>query len=402
MIGILVLDIEEGSLYEMINNVEFAKQENIFIIDLDGYIVSNSNKALLGKPLFSEKERTEILASKEDILTFGSGKNTKFILHKTISSNGWRIIVEIPSSDILKNYKSYNNMISYILTITVIVIFVFTVFIIAAIMVERLTLRVKNLTQVIETVGIDNYGQNANFYGYIDRLEYSIHNMLDTVKRLVEESYQAKVHEKEAQLYALQAQINPHFLYNTLDTINWMAIKQGTNDISILVDSLAKYFRLVLSKGKDIVTIQEEINLIKVYLDIQRARFGDKYIVEYNISNEVNEYSIPKFTLQPIIENALEHGIQKKKDRRGTINIQAEKKDSDIQFIISDNGIGIQQEYLEKILDPPTGAINKGYGLYNVHQRLILFSDNNKAYGLKISSKENVGTTVVITLKAAK
>ena len=400
MAGILVIDTEEKSLNKLISNVQFARSENIYIIDRDGLVVSNIDQSKLGQPAFGKEKKARIFSSDEAVIQVGKGKETRFIIHKTIGANGWKVAAVIPASDILREYKSFNTIISFLLTTFLIILFLFTVSVIAAVMAERLTTRIKNLTRDIETVGIEHYNREARKNKDIDRLEHSIHTMLNTVKRLVEESYQAKVHEKEAQLYALQAQINPHFLYNTLDTINWMAIRQGTTDISLLVDSLAKYFRMVLAKGKDIVTIQEEVNLVKVYLDIQRARFGDNYQVIFHIGKELEEYAIPKFTLQPIIENALEHGIQKRKDRKGTITITAEKTDDHIRFTITDDGIGMSPEAIDKILDPPEDSQRKGYGLYNVHQRLILFSGNGETCGLKIQSRENAGTAVTITLKA--
>ncbi len=399
MIGILLLDMKEFDLHTILMNVEFPKNEHLYIIDRVGNIVSHVDKNILGQPISDPVETSLILSTEQDIIKMDS----KFIIHRTIRANGWKIVAIVPAIDILQSYKSFNIILSFILLTAIILIFLFTVFVFAAFMVEKLNSRIRNMTTVIETLGIDNYDKSTKIDGEISKLENSIHSMLGTVRNLIEESYQAKLHEKEAQLNALQAQINPHFLYNTLDTLNWMAVKQKATDISLLVDSLAKYFRLSLSKGNDIVTIHEEISLIKVYLDIQRARFGDIYTVLFHINDEVYDYLIPKLTLQPIIENALEHGIQKKKNRKGTIEIFANKLDTTIHFLIKDDGVGIQQECLSQILDHSTkDATGIGYGLYNVHQRIRLFSNNDIRCGLKLSSEENAGTIVEVTTMAIK
>lgn len=142
----------------------------------------------------------------------------------------------------------------------------------------------------------------------------------------MEETYQSKVQEREAQLRALQAQINPHFLYNTLDTINWIAIGHNAPEISNMINGLAKYFRLSLNKGRDLVSVTDELNLAKVYLEIQQSRFPKSFEVHFIIEDGLDDLEMPKLTLQPIVENALLHGIRKSKGKTGTILIGAKKR----------------------------------------------------------------------------
>jgi two-component system sensor histidine kinase YesM len=276
--------------------------------------------------------------------------------------------------------------------------FMFVIFLIFAFAAEEITGHIKKLVNTMEEEGIESFNNDTrNYKGDMYRLEKSVNSIIKRLKALMEESYISKVREREAQLKALQAQINPHFLYNTLDTINWMAIKRKADDISFMLDSLAKYFRLSLNQGKDVVSISDEINLARAYLDIQKMRFINSFEVVFDIDEDVKPYLMPKLTLQPIIENALLHGIQNKESQKGIIIIQANKVGTDIYFRVKDDGIGMSNEKVQQLLACTKENIGNSYGLYNVNQRLRLFS--GESYGLIINSIEGKGTTVEIKVK---
>jgi two-component system sensor histidine kinase YesM len=237
-------------------------------------------------------------------------------------------------------------------------------------------------------------------------LERSVDHLIIRVRTLVEEKYKAELHEREAQLQALQAQINPHFLYNTLDTINWIAIGKGATDISQMIDGLAKYFRLSLNKGQSIVSVEDELRLAQVYLEIQQSRFLDTFDFRLEIQEGLDAYRMPKLILQPIVENALLHGIRKAKDRRGLIVISAKEDKGDLFFAVSDNGIGMEESLASRLLtEAPSESANRGssdsgssYGLFNVNERIKLYSGDG--YGVGIHSRLGLGTTVTVRLKA--
>jgi two-component system sensor histidine kinase YesM len=192
---------------------------------------------------------------------------------------------------------------------------------------------------------------------------------------------------------ALQAQINPHFLYNTLENINWMAIRKNAPEISSLVTTLAKYFRLSLNKGKILVSIEDEIELIKTYLAIQNARFDGGLDYEINIDPECKNYSIPKLTLQPIVENSVLHGILKKPEKSGNITIETQFQEDELLIIITDNGVGMEQERVAQLLNSQQSS---HYGLFNVQERLKLYY--GEKYGMRIASIPGQGTTVTLHL----
>jgi two-component system sensor histidine kinase YesM len=230
-------------------------------------------------------------------------------------------------------------------------------------------------------------------------LEQSVDHLIHRVNELMQETYQSKVQEREAQLRALQAQINPHFLYNTLDTINWIAIGHNVPDISQMIGGLAQYFRLSLNKGRDLVSVSDELMLAKVYLEIQQTRFPKSFSFKFDVEDGLEQFEIPKLTLQPIVENALLHGIRKSKWKTGTIRIQAKIVDADIVLSVTDDGIGMEQETAQSLLTEPrhvghSDGAGSSYGLYNVNERIKLFTDNK--YGLEIQSHPGEGTTVTV------
>lgn len=233
----------------------------------------------------------------------------------------------------------------------------------------------------------------------------------------MEETYRSKVQEREAQLRALQAQINPHFLYNTLDTINWIAIGHKAHDISQMIDGLARYFRLSLNKGKDVVTVTDELELAKVYLEIQQTRFPKSFEFAFELAGKdesdeapkvgliLESCLIPKLTLQPIVENALLHGIRKAKGKTGKITIRAYIDGDDLLLSVSDDGIGMDPDFAQTLLTEPRPAMRtdgsgSSYGLYNVNERIRLFSGED--YGLNIQSQLGEGTTITARFKCQR
>lgn len=225
------------------------------------------------------------------------------------------------------------------------------------------------------------------------------------MKDLMEEAYRSKMLEREAELRALQAQINPHFLYNTLDTINWLAISRDADDISHMIESLSDYFRLSLNKGKDHVCITDEMELARVYLEIQQNRFPSTFKFVIEADPEANGCIIPKLTLQPIVENALLHGIRKNKSKTGTICIRAERCGDELEITVKDDGIGMEEQLASSLLSesrPLLRAEGSGssYGLYNVNERIKLLAGYE--YGLAVRSRPGEGTVVTVRLKAVQ
>jgi two-component system sensor histidine kinase YesM len=250
------------------------------------------------------------------------------------------------------------------------------------------------------------YRRNDEFSYLIDTYK----NMLDEIKQLIDQLYISEQNKREAEIKALQAQINPHFLYNTLDSVNWLALKYNAVDISTMVTSLSDFFRYTLSKGKNIIPLSDEKKQIESYLAIQKIRFMDKLDYNINFPQELLDYLTVKLILQPIVENSIIHGIEKKRGK-GIVDITAEKTGGKIEIRITDNGVGGNIEEMNSLLNYREGIV-KSYGIRNVNERIkqlfgvqygIRFYSNEELRASRgISMNNESGVTALITIPAVK
>ena len=218
----------------------------------------------------------------------------------------------------------------------------------------------------------------------------SFRKMMDEINRLIDEVYVNKIALKEYELKALQAQINPHFLYNTLSMMNWMAIRSNQMDISKVTLALSTFYRTALSKGEDVVTVENCIQNTKAYLEIQLVMHDHSFTVDWEIDPTIKNEKMPKLLLQPIVENAIEHGIDEKEEGDKNLALSFHGKEDIVEITVRDNGKGMEQEKAEKLVTYQA----KGYGLKNVNDRIHLLYGNE--YGIQIFSELGIGTTVVM------
>ena len=237
----------------------------------------------------------------------------------------------------------------------------------------------------------------------VAELGMSFNLMIGKIRELLQSKIKEQETLKKAELRALQSQINPHFLYNTLDTIIWMAEAQKTDQIVEMVSALSSFFRISLSKGKDWITIGEEIERTRSYLTIQKMRYRDILDFKIEVDDAVSDHTVLKLIFQPLVENALYHGIKNKR-QGGTIWVRAKKSaENEILLEVEDNGIGftpdklaqLQSELMDEMGDPRQES---GFGIGNVNQRLRLYY--GKQYGLSVKSEYHVGTCVSFTIPA--
>lgn len=234
----------------------------------------------------------------------------------------------------------------------------------------------------------------------VKALSHSFNSMIDRINELLEQIKAEQIHLKNTELDLLQSQINPHFLYNTLDAITWLAEAGESERVVEMVQSLSHFFRVSLSKGREIVTLAEEEQHVASYLEIQKFRYQDILDYEIRISEEIKTCLIPKITLQPLVENALYHGVKNMR-RRGKITITSRQQEEYFELIVQDDGLGMKPEQLKEVVEELHRPIaeeseRKVYGLYNVNERIAL--KFGEAYGLTIQSVYQEGTTVTVKL----
>lgn len=207
------------------------------------------------------------------------------------------------------------------------------------------------------------------YHDEIGQLTATINQMIRETKQLIQDVYEGQIKQREYEMKALQAQMNPHFLYNVLSAINWHALTTNNTSISEIVTSLSKFYRTALNQGSNVTTVENELENIRAYLKIQQSIHNGSFDVEYEIDPKALRCQMPNLIIQPIVENAIEHGIDLKTEGRGLLCIQVHRDEDWIQFEISDNGVGIPEEKMEDLLKRDS----KSYGLRNVNKRLELF-----------------------------
>ena len=229
----------------------------------------------------------------------------------------------------------------------------------------------------------------------LGRLTQRYNKMVEQIQHLLEEQYVLGKEKSEAQLYALQAQISPHFLYNTLDMMNWMAVKGETDNIRSVLSAMSRFYRMVLSRGAYIITIGEEIRMCQAYMEIQVMRKKKKLQFLLEVDEAVFPYLIPKITLQPLLENAVSHGIDEKDGGRGMVRLSGRLEGDEIILQVQDDGVGMDPKRLDE-MSSDDGKTH--YGLSNVKTRLMIFYEKNAE--VTCISAPGIGTT--ITLKFPK
>lgn len=393
-LGYMSVNIKEAKLSDILKRIESRINGEVYLINSRNEVISAVNKSIIGKPFPYGEELQSLLSAKGNSISLKKdGENN--LLMSSCTNPEWRIAALISLGEVQKRNTEIFG------TIIIISGIVFIVAIMMALVLSAsITGRIKELALFMNKVKIDQDKLlPVKYSDEISDLERNFNQMLQTTRGLINEMYAVKLSKKETELRALQAQINPHFLYNALDCINWMANKYKAAEISKMSRLLGSFFRLSLSKGRDIVSVRDEIEHAKVYVEIMQTRFKDDINIEFKIDEDILSCETIKLILQPVIENAILHGIQGRPEQCGNIKVKGFKKEDTLLFLIEDDGIGIKPEILEKL---PAGiessSVSGGYGIKNVHERIQLYF--GEKYRLVYKSTYGAGTSVEITLPA--
>ena len=315
----------------------------------------------------------------------------------SISNTDWFMVTVLPSPPLI--HESNRLMIQIVLIYAV---FLVLALIFANVLAHSITGRLSSVIRQMQTVrhGPPTPMESPQAHDEIGNLIDTYNYMTRKMEELMEKQAKAAEDLRIAEFNSLQAQINPHFLYNTMDMINWMALQGQTDEISHAVQILSRFYKLTLSRKKGISTIARELEHVTIYVQLQNMRYHDSIELITDIPDELSEYQIPKLTLQPVVENSILHGILEKESKSGTIVITGWMENEDVVLLISDDGIGISPEILSTILSGNGKSQSGGTNIavYNTHRRLQILYGNN--YGLTYSSKPGEGTDVEIRFPA--
>lgn len=406
ILGVVMIDIKLEKLDDIIKSNYIGENGFFYILDKNNNIVYSPIN-----PIVYRINSSSFNKLSDSLVTSINNEDFK-IIYKLSNLTGWKSIGVFSLDYMVKDINFMERFTMIISFISLALAIVFSV-----IFTNSIVTPIKELNVLMKKVELGNLDLKFNEENYNDEfweLGHSFNHMVAEIKELINIVYKQQRSKRKAEIEVLQAQIKPHFLYNTLDTIAWMAEDYEANEIVNIVDALTKVFRIGLNKGKESIKIKDEIEHIKSYLIIQKYRYEDKLNYNIDYDEEVLDYYILKLITQPIVENAIYHGIKEKKGP-GNINISFKRKENKISIVIEDDGKGISEEELDFInnnlnsnidnLDEVNDKFNKknlsnkkgsGYGVYNVNMRIKL--TYGKEYGLKYESKVGIGTRVEIIL----
>jgi two-component system sensor histidine kinase YesM len=313
-----------------------------------------------------------------------------------VQNQTMRLVIIVPESDILADiYQTRNRLISIFLLI---IPFALPLsFIVAGSSTKRLRQLSRHMRKVKD--GDFRPAQLPANQDEVGQLIQTYNAMVINIGKLLDETYQLGREVKNKELKALQAQINPHFLYNTLDLINIMAIENEEKDISTVVEELAVFYKLSLSNGREKITLANELKHVEAYVRIQNMRFGDGIKLIVDVPDELKELELPKIILQPLVENSILHGIREKDTEEGSIMIHAEALEDSVLLRVRDDGVGMDAKQLIGAVTGKSSKRTGGFGVRNIQERIVLLFGTD--YGLSYESTPGVGTLVTIRLPRA-
>lgn len=396
--GVILINLNMNKITEICNSFQ-EKQENfICIINDKGELVYEQQNGR-ERFAFDEKENRQELntalgKTKESCFRLNY-RGEKYLVTRTdMKTTGWTLVSMVPYKSVMAETMAISGVMILAVAITLIV----TLLLLNRIL-TGVVKPLKKLEKYMVQVNPDNMDQRMEILtdDEIGHLSMKFNQMMDRIRNLKEQVIEEQEDKRKYELQALQAQINPHFLYNTLDSIIWMAETNDSNIVA-MTEALAKLFRISLNKGNEEISLERELEHVKNYLIIQSMRYADKFTYEISAESGVERCRTIKLILQPIVENCIYHGIKKKRGT-GKITIRAYRREQNLIIEISDDGCGMPEEICRKILSDEIESENisgSGIGVKNVNERIQLRF--GKKYGLSYSSEEGVGTTVTYVL----
>jgi len=375
----------------------YDKDHGIAVLDRDGTLILSAGKEFYDPDILASTMNRNH-GKPDSVIRTANGE--ELLLSYSTMENGWSIVYAVPLSLLTKELISIKQFVLIVILACILVSIP-----ISMVLSAFLTAPIKRLLSSMRRFQNGHFDERVEvkYQDEIGMLSQGYNTMVSNIKTLVDESYVLRLREKEAELKALQAQINPHFLYNMLDMIFWEAEHSGQERISEMVVTLSRLFRLSLNHGKSFTSVGKERQFIEQYLSLQQMRFKDKLTFRVDIPQAMDQYVILKLCLQPFIENALIHGIERKREG-GYVYVTGTVEDQHLRFTIEDNGDGMEPKTLEEITkiknesDVHTVHETGGYAVQNVLQRLRHYYKED--YALDYFSQPRVGTRVTLTIPA--
>lgn len=394
--GVLVIDINFRTIDELSGRISLGKKGYVYIIDTVGNIVYHPQQQLIYAGLKYE--------NLEPVLNYSFGRfsdeldgELRIITIQTVKPAAWKIVGVAYADEFLTTKREVGDFLSWFLPVAIAIILFISIYVSA-----RISQPIRKLERSVQMVERGDFGTNVYVSGAyeVEQLSKRFNLMLRRIRELMDQIIQEQEAKRKSELDVLQSQINPHFLYNTLNSVTRLAELGRNEEVVTTITSLSRFFRISLSKGKHIISVQDELEHVRHYLIIQTIRFKNKFRYEIRSDEAALKCLTLKLILQPLVENAIHHGIEKSAED-GYIDIEARLEGDHLIFRIRDNGIGMSPDTVDKLL---SGNIRSesgsGVGVRNVQERIMLYY--GPGYGLHFESEPEEGTTVTITIPAVQ
>lgn len=385
--GVVLFDVRHDIIRNSINNVSIGKHGFVFVLDAQNEMVYAPVNSVVHRvnPLWLEGGNAYTSVDIE--------KEQYYLQAKISQPSRWKVVGVFPASEVLHDMTTT----LYVLAISVLGALL-SIAILSYLLSNTITKPLSKLQRLMGQAEAGDFSVrfNSRYTDEVGSLGQSFNHMLVQIEQLIQQVYVEQMNKRNAELRILQEQIKPHFLYNTLDTISWLSRENGAEDVVLLVDALTSMFRVGLSKGKEYITIKEEICHVSSYLYIQQIRYSTKLSYEIHVPPELEDYMVPKLILQPLVENAIYHGIKQKREK-GLISIHVTLQDGVLALEVRDTGQGIPPHLLKELqaqMQQGTRTENSGFGLFYVNERVKLSC--GAAYGVVLASEEGLWTTSTV------
>lgn len=397
--GVLLVDMNYSGIEQMFEKVNDGGVGFVYLCDGDGNIIYHPMQKAIYSGLVKENNLAH--ANHVDGIfreTF-DGEDRDVVV-RTVGYTGWKIVSVTPISELALDMGQMRNYL-FLVVIIILILIGFGNYIISYVVTDPIRKLEDSIADLEEgVVNQDVMNEEDIFIGgshEIRHLGRTIKSMIRQMRKLTDDMVREQKAKRKSELDALQSQINPHFLYNTLDSVVWMIEGERYKDAISMVTALAQLFRISLSKGNNIISIHDEIVHARNYLNIQKVRYKNKFTATIDVDPEIENCATVKLIVQPLLENAIYYGVEHM-DGEGEITLRGYEKDGDIFISVSDNGMGIPEETLATLLTDKARSRGKGsgIGLWNVNQRIQIYFGGD--YGLIVESELDEGTTVSIHL----
>ena len=392
MLGVLLVDMNYSSIEQLLEKANTdTSGEYVYLMAPDGEIIYHPKQNLIHMGLY-EENNTEAAGYEDTTVKENFHGEKRLVTVKTISYTGWKLISVVPMKSFSMGMTGMRNLVVLLVALTVLAVVILNQMVSA-----RISKPLRRLNDSVKEWEAGNMNPDIYIGGSmeVEHLGKTLRSTVAQIRQLMDDIVVEQEEKRKSELDALQSQINPHFLYNTLDSIVWMITGERYDDAVFMITQLASLFRISLSKGKTVIKIEDEVKHARNYMNIQQIRYKNSFEVDFQIEEDILDGCIVKLVLQPLLENAIYYGMEFM-DGEGEIHVRGYRKDKDVYLEVEDNGLGMPEEEAAELLNGKERPHKhgSGVGLVNVHSRLKLRF--GEAYGLVIHSCPDEGMMVQI------